>query len=163
MAKILKKILILGILTACASKGHWKQSYINTGTEYSSSKLVYAFPDPNNSLKLEIFRTSSYCKGYISVQSHPFIPWQNDPKKVLVSCKTQEGSFLYLADLHEGGQRALLPFDALEKIISSLLEKSNVLLEVSGYTTKISWEGFDSKYKNFQSPSKIPKIIQLPL
>ncbi len=164
MAIVLLKLLILGALTSCASKGHWKHSHMSTGTsEFSSSKLSYMFPDPNNSIQLEIFRTEKHYRGYLSVQSHPIVPSQNDPQKALVYFQIQEESFSFLATRHQGGHRVLLPEEALEKILEALLQNVEVTLETSGYRTKINPEGFSSNYTKFQNPSKFPKLIQLPL
>lgn len=167
MTRLLSKLLLLGVLTffvsACSSKGHWKHSHLNTGTEFSSSKMAYVFPDPNNSIQLEVFRTQKNCRGYISVHSHPIKPVSNDPKKALVSLQIENDSSSFLAIRHDGGHRLLLPEEVLENILLALSQNKEVILETSGYKAKISPEGFSSTYAKFQNPSKFSQWIQLPL
>ncbi len=163
MAKALRNLLLLGVLTACTPQGHWKHAYLNTGTEFSSSKLAYVFPDPHNSIHLEILRSETSCTGYLFVHSHPIASVSTDPKKALVSLQVGDNVSSFLAIRHEGGHRLLLPEDMLEKVLLALSQDQTVLLETSGYKAKLSPEGFSRVYAKFQNPSKFPRLIQLPL
>ena len=167
MANLRSKLLLLGVLaiscSACSSKGHWKHTHLNTGTEFSSSKIAYVFPDPNNSIKLDTIRSQKSYNGYLSVNSHPIVPSSTDPKKAKVSLQIQNDTFSFLATRHEGGHRLLLPEEALGKILLALSQNIEVILETSGYKTTLKSEGFSSTYKKFQNPSRLPKLIQLPL
>jgi len=125
--------------------------------------MSYVFPDHNNNIQFEVFQTQKTCRGYLSVHSHPIVPSSLDPKKALVALYIEQDSFTFLASRHEGGNRLLLPEKELTKILSALSENKEIWIETSGYKSKISPEGFSSTYKKFQNPSKLPKLIHLPL
>ena len=165
MASLLNRLLFLGVFvlsSACSSSGHWKHAHLNTGTEFSSSKLCYMFPE-GRGIQLEVFRSQKDYRGYLSVESHPLLPSSSDSKKSQVCLNIQKESFSFLADLHEGSHRLLLPKEALEKILLALSQNLEVTVETSGYKTRLSPEGFSKAFAKFQNPSRFPKLIQLPL
>lgn len=152
------------LLTACASSNNWRHGHVNSGTsDFSSSRLSYTNPNPSQGMDLEIIRTNKASRGYLAVHSHPILPYEKDPKKALVSLQIEHESFSCIASRHEGGHRVLLPEEIVQKIILSLMNGKEVLIETSGYKAQISPEGFSDHYLKFQNPSNMKNLIKMPI
>ena len=158
----------LFLLTACSSSRFWNHGYIQSGPEFSSSRLSYTDPDRQNGIHLEIIKhyMNTYT-GYLFVHSHPIQPYKHDIKKALISIRMTDKDehqqlFSYIATRYEGGQRVRLPEEALHTLLEAFHQKKNVWIEASGYQTKICLEGFASQFTSFQTPPRFPKFIQSP-
>jgi hypothetical protein len=158
-------LLFFCLLAAgCASKSNWSHSQIDSGSaQFSSSRLTHTLADAPNRLQLEVIQTKNTRKGYLYVHSHPIPPSKANPKLSNVYIQTEDNSFSYLAIRHSGGNRILLPEEALEKIFYALKSGEIVTLKSGGYVATLSPNGFENEYKKFQSPSKFSKFSWKPL
>lgn len=154
-------LTLLGLsLTSCASKENWRHSHITSGTtDFNSSRLVYTTENSSEKINLELIQTKNALRGYLSVHSHPILPYDKDPKKALISITIENDSFYCIGQRHEGGHRILLPEETLQLLIAALREGKSTLIETSGYKTKINPEGFPTHYLQFKKRSTIEKLI----
>lgn len=158
----LSGVLLLS-LWSCTSNNHWKHSQISGDTEqFSSSRLSYKVANIPNSMYLEIIRRREAYRGYLCVPTRSIPPHQNNPKTALISIRIDDTSESYVVSRHQGGNKLLLNQECLEKILEALEKGQSVIVQASGYTTKLEPEGFSSQYEKFRKSSRIPKLIQTP-
>ncbi len=148
-------LFILAIALAsnsCSNKGNWKVDKINSGsTLHSSTRISSLSNKASNQIHLEIFKLQEGTRGYIFSKSHPIPCFEQNPTQTALTIKTDDEILFYLGARHEGGQRILLPPDALEKIISSLKNGISITIEVPGAETTLNPKGFpkDTKKLSF--------------
>ena len=141
-------LLALFLLSGCRSDTSWTVDRVASGhSKFNSTKLTYTAADPINGLDLEFLKTQEHLYVYLNVHSVPIPPLKTDPHHsfVYITVDTEKRRFEALR--REGGQRLLLPEDAINLITSSLDQQLPVEITVSGYSSLISPSDFSKKYK----------------
>lgn len=110
---------------------------------FKCSRMILNSTSEPRGLQLEITRTSSGIRTYISTLSLSF------PKgpKVQISLEVDNKTTHFFAERLEGGQKLLLtPTDA-EMIIQNLLQGKTTTLSVGRYSSEIVPTGFQRAYR----------------
>jgi len=113
-------------------------------------------------MKLEIIRKNRRHTAYLSVGSRAIPPLRENTKQAEIWVQIGDEKNSYIVSRYEGGQRLLLPENLLEKILDTLKGGTEIAIQASGYSLKLSPEGFAPQYEKFQKTSKVPKLIHSP-
>lgn len=146
------RILWLVLLASCSGRSDWNVSYLSTGSqEFNSAKLSLPTTDRVHGMDVEFIQTELGIRTYLQVHSHPV------SKNIIVTIKAKDHEMKETAILHEGGQRILLPPELQEFLLSSLKEGKSVTIEIPGYQTTLSTEGFAARLEKMENPPfKLP-------
>jgi len=156
-------LLALLLLSGCRSDTSWTVDHVASGrSRFNSTKLTYTAADPINGLDLEFLKTREHLYVYLNVHSVPIPPLKTDPHHSFVYITVDTERHRFEAVRREGGQRLLLPEDAINLIISSLNQQLPVEIAVSGYSSLISPSDFSKKYKKIQHISAFENPFHLP-
>jgi hypothetical protein len=116
----------------------WEMDHIEAQCPYYNSTKIY-LPALNSfsNLEVEIVRTANETRMYFNIFTLEF-PWIcEDESKTEVCLVIDQQEYRFLADRLEGGQRLLLPPDALELVVQTLLQYAPVQAIVGRYTADI--------------------------
>jgi hypothetical protein len=139
---------VLALLCSCSHNDSWAVNSIKTGSlEFDSSKLSYQSKDPIRGLDLEILNIRGQLHAYLQVRSHTITPYENNPKKALLTFIVEDTTYSDVALRHEGGQRVSLSEHMQEILISSLKKDLPVTVRLGSFETIITAEKF-AKYYN---------------
>ena len=149
-------ILLLFFITSCFSKSHdpaWVlQKNVTEKHAYNSGKLSYPAQSQFNGIEIELMKSSRDLRLYLNVFTRSIPSASNDPSKALVSLNIAGKQTDFFADRFEGGQRLLLPQNALDTILEALQQDSTIEITLTGYRATISPDRFTKLY------SKLMKI-----
>ncbi len=163
-SKLLCLCLILGaFLTSCRSRNPWALDRVASGnSDFNSTKLIFAANDPIHGIDVEFLHTSKNLYVYLNVHSTTIPELKNNPKHAFVYLTIDSEKYRFEALCREGGQRVLLPEDAVKLMISALQENLPIEIKISGYSTQITASGFSEKYKKMQESPLFPNPFHLP-
>ena len=100
---------------------------------YHSSRLYLLSEDAYCNLELVLIRSKSGIRMYLNTFSVPF-PWEsNDECKTAIYLCVDGNEFAFVSDRLQGGQRLLLPPDAVELIISTLMNGEQLSVRAGRY------------------------------
>ena len=157
-------ILCLALLTSCHKSDNWKYAQIQSGSpKFSSAKLSYFSADIINGIDLEFLALDTSCHLYLQVHCHPLKEYNGNPNQVLITVKCEQASQKFIAMRHKGGQRALLPENAMQYIIDCLQNNHPITISTSGYSSRIPAESFTKKYPLLQAPPRFKSPLYSPL
>ncbi len=141
---------LIFFLSSCVepSSCDWQREEYHSHFPGYSSKII-SLPPANDDFGLEL-ELASYStesdRMYINLFSLPIPENPNRPKKVDVAIAFESSTETVEADLFSGGQRILLPPEAAQKIIDSLLEGQAVTISVDRYRGEIYPENFSFNF-----------------
>lgn len=116
-------------LTSCKTYPHWyREQVCSCNLNY---RLSYESCDPFVQLTVEIIQSDSGLRMYVNTFSRPLTSSQ-------ISVTVGEASLSFSGYLLEGQQRLLLPDEARDWILSSLLEDNCVQIRAGPYQATIS-------------------------
>jgi hypothetical protein len=131
----------LSLLVSCAeSKPHWEYT-----ASPSTERIYYASEDNYRGIDLEVMRSRSGDRMYASIHSSPV--HTESPR---ISIGSEDEKLEYESYRFEGGQRFLLPEEAVEKIFSLLSQSKPVTLQIGRYEQVITSSGFGKVYKKYR-------------
>jgi len=142
--------LITIIFTSCCPPCHqWKLASIK-GDCPSSNYIKAYLPTRNtfNGIEPELVCTNGLLQLYLNAHSLQFPCNSDNHAQTNVEVIIGDQDYCFIAERLEGGQRLLLPNEALEIIVCSLLEKNNVEITIGRYESTLIYEGFPSIYNS---------------
>ncbi len=160
---LLLLVLLSLHLTSCRSNSHWALNRVESGNpQFDSTKLTFYSTDPINGIDLELLNTHQQLYVYLNVHSVPIPPLKTDPKHALVHITIGKEKHRVEALRREGGQRLLLPEDAVQLILDALKKEQSLDLAISGYRVSIDPEGFSERYEKMQTAPAFQNPFHLP-
>ncbi|MBS0652994.1 MAG: hypothetical protein JSR39_05635 [Verrucomicrobia bacterium] len=151
------------ILASCRSSSPWALDRVESGnSDFNSAKLTFPANDPIHGIDVEFLNTSKNLYVYLNVHSIPIPALKNNPKYAFVHLTIGTEKYRFEALRREGGQRLLLPEEAVDLMISSLRKNLPIEIKVSGYSTQITPSGFPEKFKKMQQSPLFPNPFHLP-
>jgi len=160
--RLLMLISIVFFLGSCTNSSRWNLDHVQTSnSRFSSSKLFFTAKDRSNGIDVEILKTKSALRVYLSVHSQAVPTYRGDPKKALAVLFYENQKHSFIVARHEGGQHFLLS-DADADLLISLLEKEvPVTIKLPGYSTQVSPEEFSIQFEKlhhntFANPFHLP-------
>ncbi|NGX42553.1 MAG: hypothetical protein K940chlam7_00833 [Chlamydiae bacterium] len=149
-SNLLKRVMLalFFFLSSCSQKcTDWQYQETVTCCHYYNSGRLIHFPQNHfRGVSLEISRGHTGLRAYVNVYSLSLPKEDEDPTKTMVTISSEDGSFDVIAERLEGGQRLLLPLDATNAIIKSLLECKTVCISTGRFKSEISPYGFSKYY-----------------
>lgn len=143
------------ILNSCSHCAPWQYDYIcSCDPCFQCAKVYY---EPQNVFReagIEIaFSTDTGFRFFLNFYGCPIPDKLIHDDAAEVTLIINNTSSLILANVCKGGQRLILPEDASQLIIQSLLNNEEVCLKIWRYSVNIPLEGFEKNY------NKIAKIV----
>ncbi len=161
---VLSLCLTLSVcLASCRSNNPWDLDRVESGhSDFNSTKLIFPADDPIHGIDVEFLNTSKNLYAYLNVHSLPIPELKNNPKHAFVYFMIGSEKHRFEALCREGGQRLLLPEDAVKLMISSLENDLSIQIKISGYSAEITASGFSEKYKEMEQSPFFSNPFHLP-
>lgn len=158
-------MILLLLLCSCAASHTWQISHLQTGSpDFDSSRIVCPSSNPVSGIDLELTRTDGQIFAHLHVHTETTLPYDENPKEALVRLSTPDHTFSGIAYRHEGGQRLLLPDALKDPLVQALTQGKDVTIELIGYRSLISAQGFAEAYASLQkTPFRNPLQPPVPL
>jgi len=93
---------------------------------------------------------SNGVRMYVNAYSVPFSTLESDPGQALMLIGVNEDIFEFQADVLQGGQRLLVPDEAVSLIITSLSQNIPIKITVGRYCATIVPDNFLFLYNDFR-------------
>ncbi len=139
---IITLLLLVFSLTGCRGKGWFYSDVKSDCARFNSALLSHCSPEAFNGIELQLLRGEFGILAFLNISSGSL----NSPTAAL---EIEGIRYLYTAHVMQGGQRVLLPPEAADFIITSLLNGLNVKICLNGYMSEFFPENFARKYKCF--------------
>lgn len=150
-------------LSSCRSHSQWSLNRVESGSpQFDSTKLTFYSSDSINGIDLEFLNTHERLYAYLNIHSVPIPILKSDPKHIIVHLTIGEEKHHIKALRREGGQRFLLPEEAVNLILDALKKEQRLDLAISGYKTSIDPEGFSERYQKMQHTPLFQNPFHLP-
>lgn len=122
---------ILPFLFTCSPlMASWKIDKIKTGSsQYNSTRFLYT----EKAARLELYKTASEWVGCFSVTSLPISGLAEDPSKSRITLIVDSQEKEILAHRVAGGQKLVLPEDAIRAIFDAMKMDSSITLKTGRY------------------------------
>lgn len=136
--------LSLVCLSSCSSPvRHWEiEQTLTCNPCYNSGKVYFPPCDEIFGLELELARGPTDYRMYLNIFSRQFPSEDEEGNKTKVSVTIAEQPTDFLANRFQGGQRLLLPDEAVDQIINALIDNQTVTIAVGRYSSEIVSENF---------------------
>ncbi len=132
-------------LYSCAAATQAKWEYDEVISHYPAVSSATLYFEPCNlfrEMRLEICRTCSGLKTYLSIFSLSLPQEASNPHKTSITLACDGLELTFLADRLEGGQRLLLPKEAEEALIRWMLEDHIVTITCGRFQTEVPPKDF---------------------
>lgn len=139
------------LATSCSSSScpKWQiEETITCSPCYNSGKIFFPPPDEFSGLELELARGPDDVRMYINVFSIEISGEADDSNAAQVLVDFGGEAETFTANILQGGQRLLLPPEATERILSSLLDGDYITISVDRYKAEIPSENFPKLYNS---------------
>ncbi len=151
-------------LAACSSSPTWSLKRMHTSqTEYNSARLTYSAQNKVHDIGLELFRTTDGLQLFLVIHGQPVPVDKDHPSEVNVHLITKERDLTGLAVRYGGGQRFKVSPELQEEILASLKGEHQITIELPGYRSMISGEGFSRYLENLQSTPFFQNPLRSPI
>lgn len=100
--------------------------------------------------------------AYLNVHSHPVSSNREDPKKTPFTIQIEGETLRCQAYPLSGGQRFLIPQDAIDTLVEALRMGKEVLISLYEYKTVLKPEDFSSKFEKLLHPFPVQNPFHLP-
>jgi hypothetical protein len=155
--------LLTAMLTSCRSGSRWSLDRVESGSSaFNSTKLIFPAGDPIHGIDVEFLNTSKNLYVYLNVHSTPIPALKDDPKHAFVILTIGSEKHRFEAVRREGGQRLLLPEEAVNLLIGSLQKDLPIEIKISGYSAQLTASDFSEKFKKMQQNPLFPNPFHLP-
>lgn len=130
----------LFLLTACSSaSSHWQTEVTETPSPcFNSTRLILPSSNAVKGLDVEIVQSFSGTRMYVTSCSLPFPSIPDDPDRAVVAITIDGRQEVVIAERLRGGQRLLLPPEAMQQVIDALHQNNSVHLCIGSFQTQVS-------------------------
>ena len=129
-----KMFILLFLIVSSPSMAEWKIDTIKTSSpQCNSTRFLYT----EKTARLELYKTASEWVGCFSFTSLPVAALPEDPTKSRIFLITDSTEEEILAYRTAGGQKLLLPEEALKKIFRAMKDHSTITLKAGRYTLSV--------------------------
>lgn len=142
--------LIIFLASSCSPQcNQWKVAVIKANCPCTSYVKVY-LPSCNtfNGLETVLVSSNGIMRLYFYAVTLLFPLFENDERFCEVILSVDGENYSFISDRLQGGQCLLLPDDARQLLIESLLENKCVEVTTGRYQTTLTDENFCNAYKN---------------
>lgn len=156
--------LFLILLASCSHNcQQWKLATIKASHPCSTyTKARLAPSDLFNGMEAELLCNGNDETLFFNVHILCFPPAKNPEGKIDVAVCIKGESFTFAAYRLEGGQRLMLPDEAKQIIVASLLEGFPVYVSVGRYEAKLVCNNFQKVYTERDSKPGISVSAKIP-
>lgn len=141
-------VLFLLLLASCTPKQpQWKLTTIKAiypCSTYAKARLAPC--NPFYGIEAEILCNGDDTTFFLNALIMCFPPAETPDGKINVTLEIDENTFNFASERLEGGQRIMLPEEAKELIIASLLDGHLVTITVGRYQTTLILDNFENVY-----------------
>lgn len=141
------------LINGCSHPRRWEFREV-LSKQYNSRQLSYHPESSLNGIGLELLEGPFGTVGYVEVTVRTIPPIAANTNQALLILKIENEPFTYESTLMEGGQRLLLPQDAIEKIIECLRLDQPFTLYLNGYISKFNPVDYSKTVAKFISADK---------
>ena len=146
--RVFVALFLILVSSSCSSPCHqWKFAAIKADCPSATYVKVY-LPECNafNGLEAELVCNNCDMQFYLNAKTLLLPCSCNDQNHTELKIVVCENEYKFMAERLLGGQRLLLPEDARQLIICSLLEGNDVEVTVGRYQAMLISEGFAKTY-----------------
>lgn len=148
----MKFIAFLLFFFSCNHSTNWQVEHIYSDCkEHCSNKLSYLSKDRISGVDLEIIYIGNNMKAYVNLYPHII-----KKQSTMVELITKESTEQFTAYCLKGGQKILLPQEALCFFLDALENNQEVKIAIGGYYSLVEPLGFKENFKKLQN---FPKLI----
>lgn len=156
-------LLLLMTAVSCRSQNPWSFDRVDSGNpDFNSAKISFYAKDSIHGIDLEFLKTKDHLYGYLNVHSFPIPALKSNPQLAIVQICANKKKYRFEAFRREGGQRLLLPEDAIALLLELLKNKQSIQINVSGYTAMIDPIGFAERYQKIEENPLFSNPFHLP-
>lgn len=119
---------------SCSSPSSWQSSHhYQSPRAYRSKQILCKASDSYKTIQLEIIKTPSSLCAYLHTLSQEFSELESFKGYSEVTLSTENDKKLFIAPRLQGGQKILLPEEALQWILNALNQNETVLVQVGSH------------------------------
>ncbi|MCC5832477.1 MAG: hypothetical protein JJU12_05470 [Chlamydiales bacterium] len=144
-------LIIILVLTACNSHKEWTYSeVVSAAPELNSKQLRYRIKDEITGIEVELLEGAFGRFAYLNVCARQIPSLPGDACRSIVVFVIDDEKLSFQAERMLGGQKLLLPDEAIKKLIDSLDNNRSVSIYLDGFQTELKPSNFHKVYKNFR-------------
>lgn len=145
--------LFLSLFLSCTKPcQQWEFEKINACFPCGEiGRIYYLESDSFCLLEPELVADRCGQRLYLNVYTLEFPFEEDDPGKAEIVMTIDDQSYRFMTDRFSGGQRLLIPPDATELMIQSLLACQNVRIEIGRYSANLTSNNFYPSFTKLQN------------
>jgi|694.fasta_scaffold01000_17 hypothetical protein len=140
-------IALFFFFVSCQTYPHWELRKTSTDRPYYNSSRIYFSDENARGLELELDYGVLGLQMYVNVFSLEVPSLPDDPTLANVNVEIDGEQRVFIAHLFLGGQRLLLPDEARDLILETLLSGAPVTLSTGRYRSIIPPANIQTLYK----------------
>jgi hypothetical protein len=146
----MKLVVCLLVFFSCNHSTNWQLEHLYSDCkEHCSSRLSYLCKDRMSGIDLEIICRENTLKAYLHLYPHVM-----KKRSTIIKLATKESTEQFNAYCLKGGQKILLPQEALHFFLHALANNQEIQITVGGCYSCIEPMGFKKSFKKLQDSPK---------